>query len=114
MRLPSDADLIAQLNLSVDSIEVRFRVGEVTAPQLHELKSAIDDARLRLWGMLNTTTGDDGVLFEERHKIRRARELCGRLSNELKAGSFKAQGAELEELLGVTSELSRAIDAVKG
>jgi hypothetical protein len=113
MPVTSVAELIAQLNTAVDSLEIRYRVGEVKAGDVESLKSAVDDARLRLWALLNTGTGEDGRAFEERHRIRRAKELCGRISTQVRSGAILAD-SELTELSAVTSDLARAIDSVKG
>lgn len=114
MSVPSVSDLVSQLGVAVESLEVRFRVGEVTPPDIQHLKTAVDDARLRLWALLSTGSGEDGRVFEERYRIRRAKELCGRISTEIKAGTLGTRHPELKELNAVTSELALAIDSVKG
>lgn len=111
--VPSVSELIAQLTAAVESLEVRYRVGEVTPGDVQAMKSTVDDARLRLWSLLNTGTGEDGKAFEERYRLRRAREICGRISQEIRAGSL-ARHPELSELSAASAELATAIDAVKG
>jgi hypothetical protein len=114
MPAPSVTDLISQLDTAVESLEVRFRIGEVTADHVQQLKSAVDDSRLRLWALLKTGTSEEGRAFEERYLIRRAKELCGRLSTEIKAGTISTGHPEYAELSVATSELAQAIDRVRG
>lgn len=113
MPVPSAAELVVQLHTAVESLEVRYRVGEVTPEDVQSMKSAVDDARLRLWALLNTGTGEDGKAFEERFRLRRAKELCGRISMEIRAGTLPRH-PELRELSAVSSELATAIDGVRG
>ncbi len=114
MPAQSVTELISQLHAAVESLEVRFRVGEVTADHVQQLKSAVDDSRLRLWALLRSGTSEEGREFEERYLIRRAKELCGRLSTEIKAGTIGTGHPEYAELTAVTAELAQAIDRVQG
>ena len=109
---PSVDELIAQLNFSVESLEVRFRTGEVKAQDIEGLKGTIDDARLRLWALMQAPEGDDRVAYEERFRIRRARELCGRLARDLEARRVSPRQPEFAELAETSRSLSRAIERV--
>jgi hypothetical protein len=104
-------ELIAQLNFSVESLEVRFQTGEVSSADIEDLKGTIDDARLRLWALLTRPEDDDRVAFEERFRIRRARELCGRLAKDLEAKKIQPRQPEFSELAETTRGLARAIEA---
>ncbi|HEV8148977.1 MAG TPA: hypothetical protein VGP61_02200 [Gemmatimonadales bacterium] len=108
---PSVVDLISQLNFAVESLEVRFHTGEVNVRDIEDLKGTIDDARLRLWTLLTTPAEADRVAFEERFRIRRARELCGRLANDLAAKKIHAREPEFSELAESSRSLARAIEA---
>jgi len=107
----SVVDLIAQLNFSVESLEVRFQTGEVSSRDIEDLKGTIDDARLRLWTLLTSPAEADRVAFEERFRMRRARELCGRLAADLEAKKMQPRQPEFSELAETTRSLARAIEA---
>jgi len=107
----SVVDLIAQLNFSVESLEVRFQTGEVSSRDIEDLKGTIDDARLRLWTLLTSPAEADRVAFEERFRMRRARELCGRLATDLEAKKMQPRQPEFSELAETTRSLARAIEA---
>ncbi|HEV8613804.1 MAG TPA: hypothetical protein VGQ73_09835 [Gemmatimonadales bacterium] len=108
---PSVVELISQLNFAVESLEVRFHTGEVEVRDIEELKGTIDDARLRLWSLLTIPADADRVAFEERFRIRRARELCGRLARDLEAKKIRAREPEFAELAETNRSLARAIEA---
>src|ERR1051326_6538475 len=78
MTAPSLSELTAQISFAVESVDVRYRTGELGPADIDDLKRTIDEARLRLWGLLNTASGPEGRVFEERMRIRRARGICAR------------------------------------
>jgi hypothetical protein len=108
---PSVVELIAQLNFAVESLEVRFYTGEVDVHDVEDLKGTIDDARLRLWTLLTTPEGGDRVTFEERFRMRRAREICGRVAKDLEGKKTLARHPEFRELAETNRDLARAIKA---
>ncbi|MGH7537554.1 MAG: hypothetical protein ACREMF_02885 [Gemmatimonadales bacterium] len=86
-------------------------VGTESPEGLEDLKSAVDDVRLRLWGVLMaaTTPGDRG--FGERFRLRRAAEiLCG-IMTDAEAGRLSLTHSEGGELGVVSRELGRRITA---
>ena len=111
MTPPSLTELIAQINFSVSSIEVRFKVGEVLVSDIEDLKETIDSARLRLWAVMQTPAAQDLLGYEERFRIRRARELCGRLSEDLEAGRIATRHPEFAELKTLARRLAQAVEA---
>ena len=84
---PSVVELISQINYAVETIEVGVRNGTVRISDIADLKGTIDDARLRLWRLMNQPVDEDSVSFEERFRLRRARDLCGRLFADLRPGA---------------------------
>ena len=110
---PSVVELISQINYAVETIEVGFRNGTVKTADITDLKGTIDDARLRLWALMNRPVEDDSLAFEERFRMRRAREICGRLASDLGAGRVNPRHPELTELREISRALAHAI-AVAG
>jgi hypothetical protein len=110
MRGESIADLIAQLNAAVESIERGLRRSELSVTDLADLKQTVDDARLRLWALMIKPAGMEATGFEERFRIRRARELCGRLADDLAAGRIPTDGPEFAALAATTRSLARAVE----
>jgi hypothetical protein len=108
MAEPSFADQLSTLNSTLRAIEVRIALGRAPVEGLEDFKSALDDMRLRLWGLLGATTGDKG--FQERFRIRRATEMCRGLGGDLKSGAVSGRHTELAGLRQAATELGTSIE----
>jgi hypothetical protein len=106
---PSFGQQMAILNSTLRSIEVRLALGRPPVEGFEEFKSALDDMRHRLWGILSTT-GSDYRTFQERFRIRRATELCRGLGLDLRSGSMSGRHSELPQLRDSTAELGQSIE----
>ncbi|HZN99374.1 MAG TPA: hypothetical protein VFB61_16745 [Gemmatimonadales bacterium] len=106
----SFADQIATLNSTLRAIEVRLALGRAPVEGLEDFKSALDDMRLRLWGLLGAAGGDDYRNFQERFRIRRATEMCRGLGGDLRAGTVSGRYAELTNLREAAGELGQSIE----
>jgi|ERR1043165_7695115 hypothetical protein len=111
MTTPSLAELTDQISFAVEAVDVRYRIGELGPADIDDLKRTIDEARLRLWGLLNTASGPEGRVFEERMRIRRAKEICARVSGDLVTGKMSRDHKELAELSATVAELVTVIGA---
>ncbi|HEV8358414.1 MAG TPA: hypothetical protein VGQ17_16790 [Gemmatimonadales bacterium] len=105
---------IATLNRAVEAAEAGFERGELSLEGVAETKRALDDIRLRLWGLLRAAGDEHPQTFQERFRIRRASELCDRLAGDLKLGTMSQEHAEWADLWIAANELSRAIETVRG
>lgn len=110
MAEPSFGDQMATLNSTLSAIEVRLALGRAPVEGLEDFKSALDDMRLRLWGLLSAAGGADSRGFQEQFRIRRATEMCRDLGSSLQAGSLSGRHRELTSLREAASELSRKIE----
>src|SRR4051812_18362690 len=110
MAEPNFADLVTTLNSTLQVIEVRLARDREPVEGLEDFKSALDDMRLRLWGLLSAAGGDDFKGFQERFRIRRATEMCHGLSGDLGTGALNRQHAELTGLREAALDLGRNID----
>lgn len=80
---------------------------------LSDFKSSIDDFRLRVWGLLSASGAGDMQAFQERFRIRRAKELCRSLEADLRGRLMSAEHEELPELGQVAGHLARSIEQVR-
>lgn len=112
MAEPSFVDQVASLNATLNAIEQRMAGGQAAVEGLEDFKSALDDIRLRLWGLLSAAGGDDYKGFQERFRIRRATEMTRGLGGDLRAGAISARHRELAGLKEASSELSQSIEQV--
>jgi hypothetical protein len=108
MAEPSFGDQISTLNSTLRAIEVRLALGRSPVEGLEDFKSSLDDMRIRLWGLLGATGGDQG--FQERFRIRRATEMCRGLGADLRSGSVSGRHPELNALKDAARELSKSIE----
>jgi hypothetical protein len=109
---PSFADQMSTLNSTLRSIEVRLALGRAPVEGLEDFKSALDDMRLRLWGLLSGAGGKEEG-FQELFRIRRATEMNRSLGGELKSGTISGRHKELAGLREAASELVESIDVAQ-
>jgi hypothetical protein len=111
MAEPSLAQQIATLNSTLRGIEVRLAFGQPPVDGFEEFKSALDDMRYRLWGLLSTT--DEDKTFQERFRIRRATELCRGLVADLRIGAVTGRHSDLPGLRQSVVELGESIERAR-
>ena len=113
MAEPSLIEQVGILNSTLTAIEGRLARGQAPVEGLEDFKSALDDMRLRLWGLLSAAGGTDYKGFQERFRIRRAIEMCRGLSGDLRAGGVSGRHAELSGLHDAAAELGKSIDQAR-
>ena len=110
MAEPKFADLIATLNSTLQNVEARLAEDHERIEGLEDFKSALDDMRLRLWGLLSAAGAEDFKGFQERFRIRRATEMCRGLSGDLGTGALGRRHPELTGLREAALDLSRSVE----
>jgi len=101
---------IATLNITLSEVEGRLAGGQTPVQELEDCKSALDDVRLRLWGLLSAAGGDDYKGFQERFRIRRATEMSRGLGGDLRTGAISGRHRELAGLKEAANELAQSIE----
>ncbi len=86
-------------------------VDQLPHESLADLKSAVDDVRLRLWGVLMAATTKDYQVFSEAFRLRRAAEILKGILADVEAGRLGLVHKEAAELGVVARELGRRITA---
>lgn len=114
MAEPSFVDQVTTLNATLSAIEERLARGLAPVEGLEDFKSALDDVRLRLWGLLSAAGGDDHKGFQERFRIRRATEMSRGLGGDLRTGTINGRHRELTGLREAAMELAQSIEQVQG
>ena len=105
---PAMLDQLAKLNLEVQGIEARFGQGHVSVATLEAIKCALDEVRLRLWGLLKSNSGEAPEAFQQRFRLRRTTELCERLATDIQAGALPRDHSDLPDMHRAAAELARA------
>jgi len=88
-------------------------VGQLPHESLADLKSAVDDVRLRLWGVLMAANARDYQEFSESFRLRRAAEILQGIQSDADAGRLGLVRKEAAELGIVARELGRRITATQ-
>lgn len=108
----SIGDHLARLNIALQGLETRTTRG-TPVDELSEVKRSLDDLRLRVWALLKAPHDRDPASFEERFRVRRATELCVRLTADLRAGLLDPAHSEYADLWIATMDLSQAIHSAR-
>ena len=107
---PSFQQQVATLNTALSLIEESLAKGKTSVEGLENFKSALDDVRLRLWGLLSAVGGDDYKGFQERFRIRRATEMSRGVGGDLRTGALSSRHRELAGLKEAAAELTQIIE----
>lgn len=114
MSNPSFADQVATFNTILEVIETRVARGEVPRESVADFKSSVDDLRLRLWSVLGTGSVNDYRAFQERFRLRRAKEICRGLEDDLRVGELSSRHEELRPLGEAAGSLAGRIQTLVG
>ena len=107
-------DQVSDINATLTQLEQQIGDGVVSNQGLEDLKSALDDLRLRAWGLLMATSADDYKGFQERFRLRRTRELCTSITTDLLDGKLSLTNPELPPLGEAARRFTRTVDQVRG
>jgi hypothetical protein len=110
MAEPSFLEQVGTLNATLNQVEERLARGQTQVQEVEDFKSALDDVRLRLWGLLSAAGGDDYKGFQERFRIRRATEMNRGLGGDLRTGAVNGRHRELAGLKEAANELAQSIE----
>jgi hypothetical protein len=102
---------VAAMRATVQSIEAKLRQGDLPHEGIEDLKSAIDDARLRLWAVISAAGSPEPDAMLLRFRLRRATEICRGITADLDAGTLGAHQRELIELRDVAREMADRLSA---
>jgi hypothetical protein len=102
---------VAAMRATVQSIEVKLRQGDLPQDGLDDLKSAIDDARLRLWAVISAAGSPEPEAMMLRFRLRRATEICRGMTADLEAGTLGTHQRELIELRDAARDMADRLSA---
>lgn len=107
----SPADSVVTLQTELRYIDAKLTAGSLTPDSLADLKSAVDDVRLRLWGAILADHPTDYNTFRQRFRIQRAAEICRGVAADLQEGALPWTHAELQALAAAAAILTASITA---
>ena len=100
---------VAGLGTMLDTLTDQVAHGDLAAPGLAEFKSALDDLRLRAWGLLMAISADDPHGFQEQFRTHRGTEMCRALSTDLRTGKLSGRQPDLPGLGAAARDLTAAV-----
>lgn len=107
---PAMLDQLAKLNDEVQGLETRFGKGQVPVATLEAIKCALDEVRLRLWGLLQAQGDESPEQFARRFRMRRTAELCTRLASDRKSGAIPMDHPDLPDMHKAAADLASATE----
>ncbi len=100
---------IAELHRAIDALPVPAGREEKGFESLEELKHGLDNARLSLWARLQGVDSEDAPAYVRSFRVKRAVELCSRLTTDLRLGLLDSRHGEYTALLSAALDLASAI-----
>lgn len=101
---------IGNLQIAVTAFERQLgALEEVPTAGLEEVKSALDDLRLRIWTVLMAQNAKDSQAFLDRFRLRRAAENLQLLAFDIDAGRLSLTQKEGDELMRATEEVEKRL-----
>lgn len=103
---------VISLRTVLESMEVRMGSGDIPREAVADFKSVVDDLRLRLWSVLGDGSPSDYRAFQEHFRLRRAKEICRGLEDDLRAGALNPHHEALPALGQAARSLAARIEAL--
>jgi len=100
---------LTRMRIILENLECRLEAGEFDPEGLAEFKSAVDEIRLRVWGLLTAAGTTDPRGTAERFRLKRTADVCRELAHELATGRLGADHPEWPEVQQTASQLTAAI-----
>ena len=89
---------VVTLRSSLRTIDAQLANGTLPPERVEDIKSAIDDIRFRLWGVLTAEDTAEYQAFRERFRLRRAADICHGLAADLAERRMSPTHREVVEL----------------
>lgn len=104
---------IGNIQVAVTAFERQLgALEDVATAGLEEVKTALDDLRLRIWTVLMAQNSENSQEYLDRFRLRRAAENLQLLAFDVEAGRLKVSKKEADELLKALEEIERRLRKV--
>ncbi|HEU5217055.1 MAG TPA: hypothetical protein VFU23_00250 [Gemmatimonadales bacterium] len=104
---PALSNEVNSIRLTLQAVEAQVGSGKIQKGALEDLKSAVDEIRLRIWAIMSAAAETSDGLALERFRLRRAIEFCDSLNREFEAGTISSRHRECVILQTALNRLSR-------
>ncbi len=103
------ASKVNSIRLTLQAIESQVATGPLPAGALEELKSAVDEIRLRIWAIMAAAAESSDGLALQRFRLRRAIEFCDSLARDFESATISPRHRECALLLASLARLSTTV-----
>lgn len=104
---------IGNLQIAVTAFERQLgALEDVPTAGLEEVKTALDDLRLRIWTVLMAQNSENSKEYLDRFRLRRAAENLQLLAFDVDAGHLNVTQKEADELLRAIEEVEKRLRRV--
>jgi hypothetical protein len=99
-----------RMHLAVKELTDQLKLIAASPPEgLQDLKSAVDDVRMQLWGVLMSASAQGERDFGERFRLRRATEILQGILRDIEAGQLTLATKEAAELGVVARDVGKRV-----
>ncbi len=96
---------VANIRAVLQTVEAQVARGRIPEEGLADFKSAVDDVRLRLWGIMSASSSGEYDSFVQRFRLRRATEILRELAQDVQQGKVAKGHPEMEWLTEAAQNL---------
>ncbi|HET7111211.1 MAG TPA: hypothetical protein VFI41_10070 [Gemmatimonadales bacterium] len=97
---PEDlSDELQKMRAALQAIEQRLQAKSVPISGVQDLKSGVDELRLRLWAILSASNNPDPSSTLERFRLRRATEILDSIHADIVSGKLRTSHKEVGMLV---------------
>jgi hypothetical protein len=86
---------LQKMRAALQAIEQRLQAKTVPISGVQDLKSGVDELRLRLWAILSASNNPDPSSTLERFRLRRATEILDSIHSDLVLGKVRTTHKEV-------------------
>jgi hypothetical protein len=113
MTTPASNAALGEVRSAIMSMATRLETAnDLPQEGVADLKNAVDDIRIRLWGILMAGDASDYQGFAGRFRMRRAAECCRGIDQDMVAGRLHADSLESRMLYSAARQLAAHLEPV--
>jgi hypothetical protein len=111
MAIPSSSPPLGELRTTILTMAGRLESAhDLPKEGIADLKQAVDDLRIRLWGILMAGDAGDYQGFAGRFRMRRAAECCRGIDQDVSAGHIRPDSLESKMLYAAARQLASRLE----
>jgi hypothetical protein len=113
MTTPASHPALGEVRTAIMSMATRLDdARDLPQEGIADLKNAVDDIRIRLWGILMAGDASDYQGFAGRFRMRRAAECCRGIDQDVATGKLRVDSLESRMLYSAARQLAAHLEPV--